>query len=89
MPANLDWKSYNEMISYEVSGTVLYVSHQIINTMKKNPYFRITSSNYVLIPQTKLLKVKYWQKRRYLTVLEELRKLQECSDPEDAKSAPT
>lgn len=40
---NLDWKSYNEMISHEVSGTVLYVSHQVINakTMdleKKTPH---------------------------------------------------
>lgn len=33
VPANLNWKSYNEMISHEVSGTVLYVSHQVINAM--------------------------------------------------------
>lgn len=43
VPANLDWTSYNEMISHEVSGTVLYVSHQVINakTMdleKKNTF---------------------------------------------------
>lgn len=61
VPANLDWKSYNEMISHEVFGTVLYVSHQVINakTMdleKKKPHFRIASSNYGLVPKTKTSK---------------------------------
>lgn len=60
---NLDWKSYNEMISHEVSGTVLYVSHQVINAktmdLKKKTHFKIASSNYGLVSKTKLQKVKH------------------------------
>jgi hypothetical protein len=32
--SNLGWKSYNKIISHEMSGAVAYASHQVINATR-------------------------------------------------------